>query len=96
MSVYVDPLFDTEGWSENWPYPQACHMMADSYEELIEFALKLKLKVSWIQCTSLLHFDLTKNKRFHAIKLGAKEVDERFRPINYKQQVIDYNKRFSK
>lgn len=34
MSVYVDQLFNTRGLSPHWPYPQACHMFADSVEEL--------------------------------------------------------------
>lgn len=90
--VYIDSLFDTQGWSSNWPFKEACHLMADSKEELIEFARKLKLKDSWIQCTSILHYDLTKGKRFQAIKLGAKEVDNRFRPENYKKQIEDFKK----
>lgn len=87
MSVYVDPLFDTEGWSVKWPYPEACHLMADSKEELLAFAEKLKLRTSWLQKTSVLHFDLTRNKRYLAIRLGAIEVDNRFRPVNYKEQL---------
>ena len=92
MSVYVDPLFDTEGMSENWPFPQACHMMADTIEELYDMADKLKLKRNWIQCTSLVHFDLTKGKRWQAIRHGAIEVDDRFRPNNYREQVIKFGK----
>lgn len=88
MSVYVDPLFNTEGWSEKWPFPEACHMMADSKTELIEFARKLKLKDSWIQYGSVLHYDLTRNKRYNAIRLGAIEVNSRFRPENYKEQLV--------
>lgn len=90
MAVYVDPLFDTEGWSEKWPFPQACHMMADSIEELVEMADKLKLKRNWIQCTSVVHFDLTKGKRWQAIRHGAKEVDRGFKPDNYKEQVTEF------
>ena len=83
MSVYVDPLFNTEGWSDKWPYPEACHMMADTDEELHEMAAKLKLRRSWHQSCpphSVSHYDLTRNKRYHAIRLGAIEVDNRFRP----------------
>ena len=92
MAVYVDPLFDTQGWSEKWPYNEACHMMADSIEELYDMADKLKLRRSWIQCTSIVHFDLTKGKRWQAIKHGAIEVDTRFRPENYKEQVATFKK----
>lgn len=87
MSVYVDPLFET-AHNPNWPYDEACHMMADSIDELNKFAIgKLKLKAGWIQVTSIVHYDLTKGKRFQAIKHGAIEVDDRFRPETYKKQV---------
>lgn len=92
--VYVDPLFDTEGMSDKWPFPQACHLMADSVEELKDFAVnKLGLKPRWIQCTSIVHFDLTKGKRWQAVRHGAKEVDDRFRPENYRQQVEEFRLR---
>jgi hypothetical protein len=83
MSVYVDPLFNTEGWSDKWPFPQACHMMADTDEELHAMANKLKLKRSWHQACpphSISHYDLTKGKRWQAIKHGAIEVDRGFIP----------------
>lgn len=83
MAVYVDPLFNTEGWSANWPYPEACHMMADTDDELHAMADKLKLRRAWHQTCpphSVSHYDLTKNKRYHAIRYGAIEVDRGFRP----------------
>lgn len=83
MSVYVDPLFDTEGWSENWPYKESCHMMADTDEELHKMARKIGLKIIWHQSCpphSISHYDLTRNKRYLAIMNGAKEVDRGFRP----------------
>jgi hypothetical protein len=81
MPVYVDPLFDTS-WADRakWPYNQACHMMADTDEELHAMARKLGLKRSWHQMTSISHYDLTKTKRTQAVKLGAIEVDSGFRP----------------
>lgn len=83
MPVYVDPMFDTDEWSPNWPYHQACHLMADTDEELHKFAAKLKLRRECHQPsppTSHSHYDLTKNKREWAIRLGAIEVDAGFKP----------------
>lgn len=81
MPVYVDPLFDTEGWSFKWPYPEACHLMADTDTELHVMANKLGLRKEWHQASppaSHSHYDLTPNKRRQAIKLGAIEVDRGF------------------
>jgi hypothetical protein len=87
MAVYVDPLFETSGLSKNWPYPEACHLMADSIEELERMASILKLKTKWRQVTSIVHYDLTRNKRYQAVKNGAIEVDAGFRPESYKEQI---------
>lgn len=78
MSVYVDNLFFT-GKSHSWPYDYACHMFADTVEELNEFANKLGLKRSWFQPHQPLpHYDLTANKRKLAVRLGAVQVDREF------------------
>jgi hypothetical protein len=76
-------LFDTEGWSPNWPYSQACHLMADSDDELHAMAQRIGLIRLWHQPSppaSVSHYDLTQTKRKAAIKAGALEVDRRFRP----------------
>lgn len=83
MPVYVDPLFDTRGWSDAWPYAFACHLMADSDEELHAFAARLGLRRSWHQARpphSVSHYDLTVRKRSRAVLLGAVEVDRGFLP----------------
>jgi len=83
MSCYVDPLFDTRGWSADWPYPFACHLMADSDEELHAMAGRLGLRRAWHQTRpphSISHYDLTVRKRARAVQLGAIEVDMRFMP----------------
>ena len=83
MAVYVDPLFNTEGWSEKWPFKQACHMMADSDDELHAFAARIGLKRAWHQPFprhSVSHYDLTASKRKAAVAAGAIEVDRGFRP----------------
>ena len=74
MSVYVDRLFPTIP-TRRWPYKKACHLFADSREELMAFAEKMKLAPWWIQERTLLHFDLTESRRKEAVHLGAIEVD---------------------
>lgn len=53
-----------------------CHMIADTTEELIQMAIKIGVKVKWIQHpgTNKEHFDICKSKRDKAIKYGAKEI----------------------
>jgi hypothetical protein len=64
--VYVDNLMN---WG--WRYGASCHMIADSVEELIEFAISIGLKERWIQLKRIPHFDLTSKRREQAIKAGA-------------------------
>jgi len=78
MSVYVDELFKCGGISPKWPYDEACHMTADSVDELHAFAAKLGLKREWFQQGRILpHYDLTRKKRAQAVRLGAVEVTGR-------------------
>jgi hypothetical protein len=79
MSVYVDPLVEYEK-RPGWPYNEACHLSADTDDELHDFAARLGLKRRWAQKMNHPrqwhhHYDLTKNKRRQAVKLGAIEVD---------------------
>lgn len=78
MAVYVDQLFPTAR-KANWPFDEACHLLTDGpIEELHAFARKLSLKPEWFQGhhanPALHHYDLTKNKRLQALKLGASEI----------------------
>jgi len=74
MSVYVDPM-STCIQSEKWPYKYACHLVADSVEELHEFAMGLGLHRSWFQGSgSIPHYDLTTSMRARALRMGALEV----------------------
>ncbi len=82
MSVYVDPLREW-GCSATWRYPQSCHLMADTLEELHDFAARLGLKREWFQSSpphSVNHYDLTRTKRIRAVQLGAIQCNLRFRP----------------
>lgn len=74
MVVYVDDMKMsatvgrlTAVWS---------HLMADTDDELHEFAHRLGLKRSWHQKpgTPISHYDVTESKRQLALKLGAKPI----------------------
>lgn len=75
--IYVDQLFACQK-SAKWPYTQACHLMADSEDELHQFAARLGLRRSWYQNhhpnARVHHYDLTPGMRAKAIKLGAQEI----------------------
>lgn len=49
------------------------HLMADTHDELIDFARRLGLNTRWIQHEGkpLEHFDVTEPKRQAALRLGA-------------------------
>ena len=70
MSVYVDTMVPCT-YSKRWPYKSACHMIADSVEELKIVANHIGLKPEWFQPLSFPHFDLTESKRKQAILYGA-------------------------
>lgn len=76
MSVYVDMLIDY-----GWKLGPSCHLLADTENELHDFAIKkVGLKKTWFQSGELYsmpHYDLTKNKRLVAIKNGAIEIDRK-------------------
>ena len=75
MSVYVDEM-NVCVKSKTWPYSQACHLVADSVEELHFFAGRMRLKPAWFQNRPYLpHYDLTTGKRSKAVRLGAIELD---------------------
>lgn len=74
MAVYVDAMFPTAR-SARWPYEEACHLLADSDDELVEFAVSIGLKPKWLQAGSTTHFDLTANKRAQAVAKGALEMN---------------------
>ena len=77
MTVYVDSLKPCVR-NAKWKHDKSCHLMADSEEELAEFAARIGLKPSWIQKGRMVHFDLTEAKRRVAVVSGATEVDDRF------------------
>ncbi len=84
MPVYVDPMMGCVK-SSRWPYTKACHMFADSDQELHAFAARLGLSHRWFQtparkyfqCVSFHHYDLTEGKRAEAVRMGAIELNRR-------------------
>lgn len=73
MAVYVDPLMD-----HGWRLGPSCHLLADSLEELHEFAARLGMKREWFQGSATLpHYDLTGKRRRAAVALGAVEITRR-------------------
>ena len=74
--VYVDQLRPTHP-RPGWRYHSSCHMTADSLEELHAMAGLLKMKQTWFQDGRFPHYDLTANKRYDALHLGAQEITTR-------------------
>lgn len=72
MAVYVDNLRDY-----GWRHGPSCHLIADSVDELMEFAVGMGLQREWFQAKSTPHFDLTAEARQLAVKHGAIELDQR-------------------
>lgn len=90
MTVYVDGLKPIVQ-NDNWKWDSACHMVADSEEELLDFAERLGLKRSWFQRGPYPHFDLTRAKRLQAVRLGARSISRA-----ELMQVLNKNKRDGK
>lgn len=70
MTVYVDEL-------QVWPTrircfkDGSCHLMADTVDELHDFAMRIGLRRVWFQPLSSPHYDLTPMKREQALGMGA-------------------------
>lgn len=81
MAVYVDPLIDY-----GWKLGPSCHLTADTVDELNAFAVKIGMKLKWLQRSKqeMPHYDLVGSKRAKAVALGAvqlswREAAERYR-----------------
>lgn len=70
MSVYVDnERNDFRGM-------KMCHLVADTLDELHEFADKLHLRREWFQPdVNMPHYDISQGKRRLAVNYGAIEVN---------------------
>lgn len=72
MTIYVDDE-QIPSRGKVW-----CHLVADSLEELHEFAERLGLRRSWFQDASVYpHYDLTMSVQKKALSLGALMGDRR-------------------
>jgi hypothetical protein len=76
LAVYVDePVWEWRG--RHW-----CHLLADTDDELHEFAAELGLKRAWFQQRAGMpwkdHYDIPEELRRDAVQAGAVEVDLRF------------------
>jgi hypothetical protein len=77
MAVYVDEIMACIP-NKNWKWTKACHLVADTLDELHLFAAKLGLKRAWFQNNPRLpHYDLTEGRRKKAVELGAVEIDRK-------------------
>lgn len=84
MSVYIDNM--------NIPYRGMImnHMIADTREELLTMADKIRVNRKWIQSydTPREHFDICLAKKAKALKLGAIEIN--FRDLAEKTRTRTY------
>ncbi|WP_322038528.1 MULTISPECIES: DUF4031 domain-containing protein [Burkholderia cepacia complex] len=70
MAIYVDDE------RISWRGKQWCHLVADSLNELHDFAQQLGLRRSWFQERSIYpHYDVTVSVREKALMLGALKGD---------------------
>lgn len=68
MAIYVDNA------RVKWRGRLWCHLVADSIEELHEFAQRLGLRRNWFQhAASYPHYDVTLEVRQVALRMGAIE-----------------------
>lgn len=66
MAVYVDNV------QIEWRGMKWCHLVADSLQELHDFANRLNLQREWFQHNaSYPHYDVTVKTRIRALSLGA-------------------------
>lgn len=78
MAVYVDKVFATAPYMgirrPGWHARKACHMFADTIEELHELARTIGIRRTWFQPHPIVpHYDLSPRVRAIAIKCGAVE-----------------------
>lgn len=76
MSVYAGTMTPCLR-NKNWQHNEVSHLVADTIEELHEFAQKIGLKREWYQHKTMPHYDLTTGKRMLAIGLGAIQIGTR-------------------
>jgi hypothetical protein len=81
MSVYVDPLVNN-----GWRLGPNCHLFSDGIDELHKMAAAIGMKRAWFQDkASLQHYDLTKNRRVVAVRMGAIELDRKAAVMKWRE-----------
>ena len=96
VAVYVDGLRDY-----GWRHGPSCHLIADSVEELIEFAEVIGMRREWLQTKSTPHFDLTAGGRSLAVANGAiqltnRELVAKIRELRAKRRMMEELKKHLK
>jgi hypothetical protein len=78
LTVYVDHAFAVGDWGR---WSGGGHLQADTVDELHEFAARIGLRREWFQSKPGRpqndHYDVTRDRRELAIKLGAVDEDRR-------------------
>ncbi|WP_057941355.1 DUF4031 domain-containing protein [Lysobacter gummosus] len=70
MAVYIDSE------AIRWRGREWCHMVADTLEELHDFAARLGLQRHWFQDRGRYpHYDVTSAARLRALRMGAIDAD---------------------
>ncbi len=81
MSVYVDELRNVPsavGRHGNLHFHRSCHLLADTDDELHEFASRIGCRVpEWAHDGTILHYDLTPWMRGRALAAGARPIGRR-------------------
>ena len=76
MTVYVDELRNTAP-NRRWPYKRSCHLVADTVDELHDFATRLGMKRAWFQDGRYPHYDIVASRRVKALRMGARVITAR-------------------
>jgi hypothetical protein len=74
MGVYVDRLAPCVP-TKSWRWAKSAHLIADTLDELHEFAARVGLRRAWFQQGSTPHYDLTEARHAKALELGAILLD---------------------
>jgi Protein of unknown function (DUF4031) len=76
MTVYVDnPIYTRPGVKK--PRKRYAHMVADSLQELAQFAAKIGVKPHFFHNSSMAHFDINQDQHAIALQNGAKLVSSK-------------------
>lgn len=90
--IYVDTYIDAmlpEGWKKRL-FQDGGHMFGTDLEELHRMASRIGMKRSWFQSDGTFpHYDLSRSRRLHAIRLGAQPIEPMELPVDILQRDPD-------